>query len=54
MPDFYASYNSFISGPNDVKKERLITEEAIFNINRTCKETLKLSLEVKKWEDLPS
>ena len=53
MPEFYQSYNCFISSPGDVAAERQMAEETISRMNRTCLDTLKLNLNVKKWENLP-
>ena len=53
MPNIYQSYNAFVSSPGDVEAERQMAEETIRQINRTCVDTLKLSLEVKRWENLP-
>ena len=53
MPDNYQAYNCFISSPGDVKDERRLAEEVILRINRTFLDILKVSLNVKKWENLP-
>ena len=53
MPDIYQSFNCFISSPGDVSNEGRIAEDTITGINRTCLETLKFSLNVKRWQHLP-
>ena len=50
MANTFKSYNAFISSPGDVEAERQFAEEAIVNINRTCSEILKSTIEIKKWE----
>lgn len=52
MVGTYQSYSAFISSPKDVKEERQIAENTINRINRNCIETLRLSLDVRKWEYL--
>lgn len=50
MPETYQAYNAFISSPGDVSAERQFADEVITRINRSCLETLKVSLNVKRWE----
>lgn len=52
MPETYQSYNAFVSSPSDVSAERQFAEEVITRINRSCLETLRVSLNLKKWEHL--
>ena len=53
MPDVYHSYRTFISSPSDVAAERQFAEEAIRGINRSCIDTLRASIDVRKWEHSP-
>ena len=47
------SYNLFISSPNDVKEERKIAEDVVHRISFNCKDVLRISFEIIKWENLP-
>jgi hypothetical protein len=53
MPDIYENYNVFISSPGGLEAEREGAARVISNINKTIKETLKISLDSLMWEKLP-
>ena len=53
MVQIYQHYKVFISSPGDVAQEREMSEEVINAINRNIVDTLGVSLEVKRWENLP-
>jgi hypothetical protein len=52
MPDTYENYNIFISSPGGLEEERRSSERVISSINKTIKETLKISLDALMWEKL--
>jgi hypothetical protein len=53
MPNSYDNYNIFISSPGDVSQERKIAEKVILDVDKTIKETLKISLDSLMWEKTP-
>lgn len=53
MTEAYVSYRVFISSPGDVAAERKIAGDAIAKINIACRDVLQVSLDTKKWEDMP-
>jgi Domain of unknown function (DUF4062) len=53
MADYRKNYNVFISSPGGVEMERKIAEKVISDVGRTVKDTLKISLDVLMWEQLP-
>lgn len=52
MEDSYQVLRIFLSSPGDVAKERILAEEVVNSVSRVCRETLKLHLEIIKWENL--
>lgn len=54
METTYQHYKIFISSPGDVMKERNIADEVITKVNKTIGESLRMHLEVERWENLPS
>ncbi|MCW5200010.1 DUF4062 domain-containing protein [Desulfobulbus sp. F1] len=52
MFDRYVSYRVFLASPSDVDKEREFAAKTIAKIDSTCRETLSISLELKRWEDM--
>lgn len=54
METTYQHYKIFISSPGDVMKERDIADKVITKVNNTIGESLRMHLEVVRWEKLPS
>ncbi|HEX5717353.1 MAG TPA: DUF4062 domain-containing protein [Thermoanaerobaculia bacterium] len=53
MPTAYQSYRTFVASPSDVAAERQLAEETIANINRSFRDTLRVTIDVRKWEHVP-
>lgn len=53
MSDTYKQFKIFVSSPGDVTKERALVDQIISNINDVVKDSLKIFLQVEKWEIMP-
>ncbi|MFA5205806.1 MAG: DUF4062 domain-containing protein [Lentisphaeria bacterium] len=53
MQTTYCGYNAFIASPGDVEAERQFADETINALNRGCRESLGISVDAKRWENMP-
>ena len=53
MPTTYQSYRTFIASPSDVADERQLAEDTIARINRSFRDTLRVTIDARKWEHEP-
>lgn len=53
METHFRQYKIFVSSPGDVQKERQLVDEIVNRINLTLGDSLKVNLQVVRWEKMP-
>lgn len=53
MNTHFRQYKIFVSSPGDVQKERQLVDEIVNRINLTLGDSLKVNLQVVRWEKMP-